>query len=160
MSLQQLLLQDLSYLEQIVEHIVLFFQPNSVLNLLSQYLTSGVIPQNQHPFEEIHKGNHKKAKEQYHRCRDMPQGDEDKLQKCLGLEGDTYGVTLNLKYNDKNSEVFANKRMTDRIAFCPSKGSFHCSNEDIYVTIYENGQLKTGLLNIKIQEVEKNLPLP
>ena len=86
---------------------------------------------------------------------DINSFNEDKLQMCLGLDGDTYGVILNLMHNDKNSEIFVNKHMTDRVAFCSSKGSFQCSNEDIYVTIYEKDQLKTGLLNIKILGLKK-----
>lgn len=80
---------------------------------------------------------------------------EDRIQRCLGFSGDSYGVILNLNYDDKNSEVFVNKRMTDRITFCSSKGSFQCNNEDIYVTIYEKDQLKIGLLNIKIIGLKK-----
>ncbi|MBI4158762.1 hypothetical protein HY500_00715 [Candidatus Woesearchaeota archaeon] len=75
---------------------------------------------------------------------------EDAVQRCLDLSGDSYGVVLDLKYDNKNSEIFVNKQMTDRIVFCSSRGSFQCSSEDVYIIVYENNQLRAGLLNIKI----------
>lgn len=80
---------------------------------------------------------------------------EDRIQMCLGLDGDSYGAILNLNYDGKNSEIFVNKRMTDRVAFCSSHGSFQCSSEDIYVMVYESDKLKTGLLNVKIVGLKK-----
>jgi len=79
----------------------------------------------------------------------------DRVSRCLGLEGDSYGTILTLNYDGKSSEISVNNRMADRIAFCSSQGSFQCSSEDIYVMIYENGQLKSGLLNVKIVGFKK-----
>ena len=86
---------------------------------------------------------------------DVSKLDENRIQKCLGINGNTYGVILKLNFDDVNKEIFVNKQMTDRINFCLSDGSFKCSDENVYVLVKEESDLKTGILNIKIVGFEK-----
>ena len=81
--------------------------------------------------------------------------EENRLQKCLGISGNTYGVILKLSFDDANKAVFVNKQMTDRINFCLRRGSFMCSDENVYVLVSDGIGLKKGILNIKIVGFEK-----
>jgi len=76
-----------------------------------------------------------------------------RLSKCLGLEGDSFGVILSLNYDDKEEVEFVNERMTDRVNFCIG-GSFRCSNEEVYVLVNDEG-FKQGKLGIRIIGFEK-----
>ena len=86
---------------------------------------------------------------------DINKFNPEKLQKCLGVKGDSYGIILNLKYNDINKVIFLNERMTDRANFCLSKGSFKCSSESVYVLVNENNENKPGILDMRIIGFEK-----
>lgn len=86
---------------------------------------------------------------------DINKFEENRLQKCLNINGNTYGAILKLSFDETNKELFVNRQMTDRINFCFSKGSFKCSDENVYVLVSDGKGLKSGILNIKIVGLEK-----
>src|SRR3989344_3547702 len=82
---------------------------------------------------------------------DINKFNPEKLQKCLGVKWDSYGVILNIKYEDVNKVIFVNERMTDRTNFCLSKGSFKCSSESVYVLVnVKNEKRNSAISNVCI----------
>ena len=86
---------------------------------------------------------------------DINKFNPDRLQKCLGLKGDTYGVLLDLEYGENKKNIEINEVMSDRVNFCLSKGSFECSDEKVYVLVNENGESISGVLDIIIVGFKK-----
>ncbi len=81
---------------------------------------------------------------------DINKFNPDRLQKCLGLKENSYGVILGLEYGDEDMGIEVNEQMTDRVNFCLSGGDFKCTYEEIYVLVNEDGGNKPGLLKINI----------
>ena len=85
---------------------------------------------------------------------DIKNFEHDKINKCL--KDTFFGVKLTLFYENKTKSIEINENIARQSVFCFDKSQLYCDNQDYFILVNEDNNIKNGILRIELTKLRRS----